>query len=419
VTAPATPTTDPLDVERVKKDFPILERLVRGRRLVYLDSANTSQKPRAVLDAVDRFYEQSNANVHRGTYLIAEEATAALEGARAKVASFIGAAAPREVVFAKNATEALNLVAKAWGRANLRAGDPVVITELEHHANIVPWHQLASELGIELRWVPVGADGHLDLTDLDRLVDGARVVSFAAMSNVLGTLNPVRRLVDAAHAAGAIAVVDASQYVPHMPTDVGAWGADFAAFTGHKMCGPTGIGVLWGTEEILDATPPFLTGGEMILNVTKEGFTANELPWKFEAGTPPIAEAVGLGAAVDYLSGLGMEAVRAHEVSLTGYALRSLTERFGGDLVIHGPSEPAERGGVLSFTYRDLHPHDLTQVFDEHGVCVRAGHHCAKVLMRELGVSATARASLYVYNDEADVDALGDAIDAASDFFGF
>jgi cysteine desulfurase / selenocysteine lyase len=419
VTAPATPTTDPLDVERVKKDFPILERLVRGRRLVYLDSANTSQKPRAVLDAVDRFYEQSNANVHRGTYLIAEEATAALEGARAKVASFIGAAAPREVVFAKNATEALNLVAKAWGRANLRAGDPVVITELEHHANIVPWHQLASELGIELRWVPVGADGHLDLTDLDRLVDGARVVSFAAMSNVLGTLNPVRRLVDAAHAAGAIAVVDASQYVPHMPTDVGAWGADFAAFTGHKMCGPTGIGVLWGTEEILDATPPFLTGGEMILNVTKEGFTANELPWKFEAGTPPIAEAVGLGAAVDYLSGLGMEAVRAHEVSLTGYALRSLTERFGGDLVIHGPSEPAERGGVLSFTYRDLHPHDLTQVFDEQGVCVRAGHHCAKVLMRELGVSATARASLYVYNDEADVDALGDAIDAASDFFGF
>jgi cysteine desulfurase / selenocysteine lyase len=235
---------------------------------------------------------------------------------------------------------------------------------------------------------------------------------------VLGTLNPVERLVTAAHAAGAIAVIDASQHVPHVPTDVAAWGADFAAFTGHKMCGPTGIGVLWGTEQILDATPPFLTGGEMILNVTKEGFTPNELPWKFEAGTPPIAEAVGLGAAVDYLSGLGMEAVREHEVALTGYALRSLTERFGGDLRIHGPSEPAERGGVLSFTYRDLHPHDMTQVFDQHGVCVRAGHHCAKPLMRELGVSATARASLYVYNDESDVDALGDAIDAASDFFG-
>jgi cysteine desulfurase/selenocysteine lyase len=273
-------------------------------------------------------------------------------------------------------------------------------------------------LGIELRWIPVGADGHLDLTDLDRLVDGARVVSFAAMSNVLGTLNPVDRLVAAAHDAGAIAVVDASQHVPHLPTDMVAWGADFVAFTGHKMCGPTGIGVLWGTEDILDATPPFLTGGEMILNVTKEGFTPNELPWKFEAGTPPIAQAVGLGEAVDYLSGLGMEAVRQHEVALTGYTLRSLHERFGDDLCIHGPSEPAERGGVLSFAYRDLHPHDLTQVFDQHGVCVRAGHHCAKPLMRVLGVAATARASLYVYNDEADVDALGDAIEAASDFFG-
>jgi cysteine desulfurase/selenocysteine lyase len=416
-----TPTSaiDPLDVERVKKDFPILDRVVRGKRLVYLDSANTSQKPRPVLDAIDRFYERSNANVHRGTYLIAEEATAALEGARAKVAGFIGARSSREVVFTKNATEALNLVAKAWGRANLRAGDPVVITELEHHANIVPWHQLVEELGIELRWIPLGADGHLDLTDLDRLVDGARVVSFAAMSNVLGTLNPVERLVQVAHDAGALAVVDASQYVPHVTTDVTAWGADFAAFTGHKMLGPTGIGVLWGREDVLDATPPFLTGGEMILNVTKEGFTPNELPWKFEAGTPPIAEAVGLGAAVDYLSGLGMEAVREHEVALTGYALRSLTERFGDDLVVHGPSEPAERGGVLSFTYRDLHPHDLTQVFDQHGVCVRAGHHCAKPLMSELGVAATARASLYVYNDEADVDALGDAIAAADDFFGF
>jgi cysteine desulfurase/selenocysteine lyase len=418
VTATATPT-DPLDVERVKKDFPILERVVRGRRLVYLDSANTSQKPRAVLDAVDRYYEQSNANVHRGTYLIAEEATAALEGARAKVARFIGARADREVVFTKNATEALNLVAKAWGRSHLRAGDPVVLTDLEHHANIVPWHQLAAEIGIELRWIPLGPDGHLDLSTLDRLVDGARVVSFAAMSNVLGTLNPVERLVAAAHDAGAIAVVDASQYVPHVATDVQAWGAEFVAFTGHKMCGPTGIGVLWGREDMLEDTPPFLTGGEMILNVTKEGFTANELPWKFEAGTPPIAEAVGLGAAVDYLTGLGIEAVRAHEVSLTGYALRSLTERFGDDLVIHGPSEPAARGGVLSFNYRDLHPHDLTQVFDEHGVCVRAGHHCAKPLMRELGVTATARASLYVYNDEADVDALGDAIAAASDFFGY
>ena len=408
---------DPLDVGRIRKDFPILDRQVHGRRLVYLDSANTSQKPRSVIEAIQTYYERSNANVHRGTYLIAEEATAALEEARAKVARFIGARSEREVVFAKNATEALNLVAKAWGRAHLRPGDPVVLTELEHHANIVPWHQLVQEIGIELRWIPVGGDGRLDLSDLDRLLDGARVVSFAAMSNVLGTLTPVDRLVAAAHEAGAIAVVDASQYVPHVATDVSAWGADFVAFTGHKMCGPTGIGVLWGTEAILDATPPFLTGGEMILNVTKEGFTANELPWKFEAGTPPIAEAVGLGAAVDYLEGLGMEAVRAHEVSLTAYALRSLTERFGDDLVIHGPSEPADRGGVLSFAYRDVHPHDLTQVFDQHGVCVRAGHHCAKPLMRELGVAATARASLYVYNDESDVDALSDAIAAAAEFF--
>jgi len=408
----------PLDVSAIKKDFPILEREVHGGRLVYLDSANTSQKPRAVLDAMGQYYEHSNANVHRGTYLIAEEATAALEGARAKVARFIGAGASREVVFTKNATEALNLVAKAWGRANLRAGDAVVLTELEHHANIVPWHQLHDELGVELRWIPITRDGHLDLTDLDRLVDGAKVVTFAAMSNVLGTLLPVEQLVTTAHAAGAIAVIDASQYVPHLATDVQAWGADFAAFTGHKMCGPTGIGVLWGTSEILEATPPFLTGGEMILNVTKEGFTTNELPWKFEAGTPPIAEAVGLGAAVDYLTGLGMEAVREHEVSLTAYALGSLSARFGDELTIHGPSEPAERGGVMSFTFGDLHPHDLTQVFDEHGVCVRAGHHCAKPLMRELGVTATARASLYVYNDEADVDALAEAIHAAADFFG-
>ena len=408
-----------LDVETIRKDFPILTREVHGTRLVYLDSANTSQKPHAVLDAIARYYEHSNANVHRGTYLIAEEATAALEGARQKVATFIGAESPREVVFTKNATEALNLVAKAWGRANLSAGDVVVLTEFEHHANIVPWHQLHDEIGIELRWIPVQSDGHLDLTDLDALLDGAKILSFAAMSNVLGTLTPVEDLVSAAHTAGAIAVIDASQFVPHCPTDVQAWGADFVAFTGHKMCGPTGIGVLWGAEAVLDATPPFLTGGEMILNVTKEGFTTNELPWKFEAGTPPIAQAVGLGAAVDYLDGLGMDAIREHEIELTGYALRTLNDRFGDRLTIHGPAQPTERGGVLSFEFDQLHPHDLTQVFDQHGVCVRAGHHCAKPLMRVLGVAATARASLYVHNDTDDVDALADAIAAAADFFDF
>jgi cysteine desulfurase/selenocysteine lyase len=413
------PTPDTLDVATLKKDFPILAREVHGTRLVYLDSANTSQKPRSVLEAMETYYERSNANVHRGTYTIAEEATAALEGGRAKVRRFINAPSDRNVVFAKNATEALNLVARSWGGAHMQAGDAVVLTELEHHANIVPWHQLAETHGIELRWIPLTDDGHLDLTDLDRIVDGAKAVSFSAMSNVLGTITPVERLIAAAHDAGAIAIVDASQHVPHLPTDVQAWGADFVAFTGHKMCGPTGIGVLYGTEEILDATPPFLGGGEMILQVTKEGFTHTELPWKFEAGTPPIAEAVGLGAACDYLSELGMDAVRRHEVELTAYTLRTLTERFGDDIDIHGPAEPAARGGVFSFTYRDIHPHDLTQVFDQHGVCVRAGHHCAKPLMQALGVNATARASVYVYNDTDDVDALGDAIEAASDFFAF
>lgn len=408
-----------LDVARIRKDFPILSRDIRGGRLVYLDSANTSQKPQSVLDAMDAYYERSNANVHRGTYLIAQEATEALEGARGIVRQFIGALSDRNVVFTKNATEALNLVVRAWGTKHLGAGDAVVLTEMEHHANIVPWHQLAEAVGIELRWIPVAADGQLDLTDLDRLLDGAAVLSFTAMSNVLGTVTPVTDLVARAHAAGAIAVVDASQHVPHIGTDVQAWGADFVAFTGHKLLGPTGIGVLYGTEEILDATPPFLGGGEMILNVTKEGFTHTELPWKFEAGTPMIAEAVGLGAACEYLSALGMDAVRQHEVELTAYTLRTLADRFGDDVTIHGPSEPAARGGVFSFDYKGIHPHDLTQVFDEHGVCVRAGHHCAKPLMRALGTNATARASLYVYNDTDDIDALADAMDAAGQFFSF
>ena len=408
-----------LDVARIRKDFPILSREVRGTRLVYLDSANTSQKPQSVLDAMDRYYERSNANVHRGTYLIAQEATEALEGARGIVRRFIGAPSDRNVVFTKNATEALNLVVRAWGTKHLRAGDAVVLTEMEHHANIVPWHQLAEAVGIELRWIPVTDEGHLDLRNLDRLLDGAKVLSFTAMSNVLGTVTPVAELVGKAHDAGAIAVVDASQHVPHIGTDVEAWGADFVAFTGHKLLGPTGIGVLYGTEEVLEATPPFLGGGEMILNVTKEGFTHTELPWKFEAGTPMIAEAVGLGAACEYLTALGMDAVRQHEVELTAYTLRTLAERFGDDVTVHGPSEPAARGGVFSFAYKDIHPHDLTQVFDEHGVCVRAGHHCAKPLMRALGVNATARASLYVYNDTDDVDALVDAMAAAGDFFSF
>jgi len=407
----------------IKNDFPILHQQVHGKPLIYLDSGNTSQKPRAVIDAMSDYYETINANVHRGSYEIAVRATDALEGARAKVARFINAPAVSEVVLTKNATEAMNLLARSWGTANLGPGDAVVISEMEHHANIVPWHMLAAEKGFELRWIPVTADGHLDLTTLDTLLDGAKLLSITAMSNVLGTLNDIPRLAEAAHACGALVAVDGSQYVPHVPTDVQAMGADFLVFTGHKMLGPMGIGVLWARAEILEAMPPFLGGGEMILNVTKEGFTTTDIPWKFEAGTPMVAEAVGLGAAVDYLVGLGMEHVRRHEIELTAYALRTLTERFGDTIVIHGPSEPAERGGVMSFVYGEpdarVHPHDIAQVLDQAGVCVRAGHHCAKPLLQTMEVPATSRASLYVYNDESDIDALADALEASSDIFAF
>lgn len=413
----APPPVPTLDVERVKKDFPILERQVHGRRLVYLDSAASSQKPASVLEAMNRYYETTHANVHRGVYALAEEATALYEASRGKVAGFIGAGSEREVIYTKNVTEAINLLAHSWGRDRLRAGDAVLLTEIEHHANLVPWLMLKEQVGVELRYLPLGDDGQLDLTDLDRMVDGVKLVSITALSNVLGTVVPVRRIADAAHAAGAVVAVDGAQHVPHLATDVEAMGADFFAFTGHKMLGPTGIGVLWGREALLDAMPPFLGGGDMIRDVRLDGFTPNELPWKFEAGTPPIAEAVGLAAAVDYLEGLGMDAVRRHEVELTAYALRSLTERHGGHLTIHGPAEPGLRGGVVSFSFADLHPHDISQILDAQGVCVRAGHHCAKPLMRRLGVGATARASFYVYNDEADVDALNDALGEAARFF--
>jgi cysteine desulfurase/selenocysteine lyase len=387
--------------------------------LVFLDSAASSQKPTAVLEAMDRYYETTHANVHRAAYTLAEAATNAMEGARAKVARFIGAPSVDEVVFTKNATESINLVARAWGGANLGPGDAVVLTQLEHHANIVPWQQLAADRGVELRWIPLTDDGQLDLSDLDRLLDGAKLLALSAMSNVVGTITPVRRLTDAAHAAGALACIDACQYVPHVATDVVELGADFLAFSGHKMLGPTGVGVLWARAELLESMPAFLGGGGMILDVTMDGFVPAEVPHKFEAGTPPIAEIVGLGAAVDYLGSLDMEQVRAHEIALTAYAMRSLTERFGDDLTIYGPHEPDARGGVMSFAFKGIHPHDLSQVLDQHGVCVRPGHHCAKPLMRVLGVGATARASWYVYNDEADIDALGDALDDAGDFFDF
>ncbi|MEM7142403.1 MAG: SufS family cysteine desulfurase [Actinomycetota bacterium] len=405
----------------IKADFPVLGQEFHGTPIVYLDSGNTSQKPQSVIDAMANYYETENANVHRGSYELAVRATAALEGARAKVARFINAPSVSEIVFTKNATESMNLLARSWGGANLGEGDAVVVSEMEHHANIVPWHMLAAEKGIELRWIPVDATGHLDLSDLDRLLDGAKLLSVTAMSNVLGTLNDIPRLAEAAHAAGALMAVDASQYVPHIATDVQAMGADFVVFTGHKMLGPMGIGVLWAHAEILEEMPPFLGGGEMILQVTKEGFTTNEIPWKFEAGTPMVAEAVGLGAAIDYLTELGMDNVRQHEVELTAYAMRTLTETHGDKLTIHGPSEPSERGGVLSFVYEgemgEVHPHDIAQVLDQAGVCVRAGHHCAKPLMTVLGANATSRASLYVYNDESDIDQLNAALGAADDLF--
>ena len=409
--------TATLDATAVKADFPLLSREVHGHPIVYLDSGATSQKPRCVLDAMDRYYEEINANIHRGAYQIAEQSTMAVEDSRAALARFVGAPSAAEIVFTKNATEAINLVAHSWGRTNLADGDVVLLTALEHHANIVPWQQLAADRGVEIRWIPLNDDGRLDLTDLDRLLDGVRMVAVSAASNVLGTLPPVRRIADAAHAVGALCLVDASQWVPHLPTDVTGWDCDFVAFTGHKMCGPTGIGVLWGRRELLDAMPPFLGGGSMIQNVTFDGFTPADVPTRFEAGTQPIAEIVGLHAAVDYLEALGMDAVRQHELELTSYALRTLAERFGDELAIHGPNTVEERGGTLSLAYRDIHPHDLSQVLDQHGVCVRAGHHCAKPLMKVLGVNATARASLYLYNDESDVDALADGLAAAGDFF--
>jgi cysteine desulfurase/selenocysteine lyase len=404
-------STTALDVARIQADFPILRREVRGKRLVYLDSASSAQKPQAVLDAMDRVYRESYANVHRGVYTIAEEATTLFEAARTKVARFVGAREAREIVFTRNATEAINLVAYSWARANLRPGDAIVLSLLEHHANVVPWHILREERGIEIRWIPLTADQRLDLSDLDRLLDGAAMLGVTAMSNVTGTIVDVARLAAAARAAGAHVLVDACQAVPQMPVDVTAWDADFVAFSSHKLLGPAGIGALWARAELLEAMPPFMGG------VTTDGFLTNDIPWKFEAGTPAIAEAVGMGAAVDYLDAIGMDAVRAHERELTRYALDALTDRFGDRVRVFGPAGADDRGGVVSFLFDDIHAHDVSQVADEEGICVRAGHHCAKPLMRELGVPATTRASFGVYNDRADVDALVAALTKVEDFF--
>jgi cysteine desulfurase / selenocysteine lyase len=409
---------DGLDSAELKQRFPLLQLEIDGAPIHYLDSANTSQKPREVIEAMKTFTETSYAPINRSAYRLAASATDAYEQARTKVAGFVNARDADEIVFTKNATEALNVVAQSWGGAHLAAGDVVVVTEMEHHANVVPWHIMAARHGIELRWLPITPDGQLDLTDLDRLLDGAKVFAFTAMSNVLGTLTPVAELTAAAHRAGALAVVDACQYVPHNVTDVQAWDADFIAFSAHKMCGPSGIGALWGRAELLDDTPPFLGGGNMIADVRFDGYTPAPVPAKFEAGTPPIVEAIGFGAAVDFMQGVGMERIHTHERALTEYAMTTLLDRFGDDITVHGPRNAALRGGVLSFAFRDLHPHDVSQVLDQRNVCVRAGHHCAKPLMRVLDVAATVRASWYLYNDQDDIDALAGALDGASDIFG-
>ena len=406
------------DQTAVRKDFPILWREIDDKPLVYLDSGNTSQKPQRVIDAMSHFQEHTYAPINRSSYRLAGEATDAYEKGRVAVARLINAPSVDEVVFTKNATEAMNLIAQAWGRANLGEGDVVVLTEMEHHANIVPWLMLVQERKIQIRWVPLTADGQLDLTNLDNLLDGAKVFSFTAMSNVLGTITPIAMLCERAKAAGALSIVDACQFVPHNVTDVQSWGADLVAISSHKMCGPSGIGMLWGRMEILDAMPPFLGGGNMIDTVTFDSFTTAPVPMKFEAGTPPIIEAVGLAAAVEYLEEIGMANIRQHEMELSRYTLDTLKGRFGDDITIYGPDDVQLRGGVFSFAFRDLHPHDVSQVLDERNVCVRAGHHCAKPLMKTLGVSATTRASIYLYNDTADIDALADGLENASDIFG-
>jgi cysteine desulfurase / selenocysteine lyase len=401
----------------VRADFPILSREFDGRRLVYLDSGDTSQKPRAVIEAIADHYAKHNANVHRGVYALALQADAAYEGARQRIAEFVGSE-PKTTVFTKNVTEAINLVAHSWGRANVGAGDAVLITQMEHHANIVPWQVLCRERGAQLRYLEVDDRGELSLQQLDEeLARGdVKLVAFAHVSNVLGTIAPVAEMVARARAAGAASLVDGAQAVPHMPVDVGALGADFYAWTGHKALGPTGIGVLHGRREVLEEMEPFLTGGDMIASVSFQEATWNELPFKFEAGTPPIAEAVGLGAAVAYLTALGMDRVREHERELTAYMLDRLHEVPG--LHVVGPPEAERRGGIASFTIEGMHAHDIAELANRGGACIRAGHHCAQPLMRRLGVGATARASVGVYNEREDIDALAEALVAGREVFG-
>lgn len=405
------------DLADCRKDFPILDTKMNGQPLVYLDSAATTQKPVQVLDAMDDYYRTANANVHRGAYAIAEEATRRYEGARAKIADFINAGAPEEIVFQRGTTSGINTVAYGWGLYRLSEGDTIVLTGMEHHANIVPWQLIAKHTGAKLRYLPMADDYTVDTADIDEAIDETtKIVGVSVMSNVLGTIGPVQKVSEAAHAVGAIVVADGAQSVPHLPTDVQILGCDFLAFGAHKMLGPTGVGALWGRPELLEEMEPAEGGGEMIRDVKLYESRWAPVPHKFEAGTPPIAEAIGFGAAVDYLAEIGMEAVREHEIGITGYALEQLADI--PDMKIYGPTDVKLRGGAVSFELADIHPHDLATIVDERGIAIRAGHHCAKPLMETLGVPATARASFYLHNDRSDVDVLVDALHYAREVFG-
>jgi len=406
------------DVQKIREDFPILRRQVHGRTLVYLDNAATTQKPRQVIDALVHYYEHYNANIHRALHTLGEEATAAYEAARVKAGRFVNAPEPeRSIIFTRNTTESINLVANAWGRKFLRPGDEIVFSAMEHHSNLVPWQLIALATGAKIRFIEIDDSGHIDMEDAAaKIGERTKILAITQMSNVLGTINPVRDLARLAHSFGAIVVVDGAQSVPHMPVDVQDLDCDFLAFSSHKMLGPTGVGVLYGKTALLEAMDPFLGGGEMIRRVRYEESTYADLPHKFEAGTPNIADVIAFGAAIDYLETLGMDAVRDHEIEITQYAIDALSAVEG--VTVYGPKDAMEKGGAVAFNYGDLHAHDLSQVLDQQAVAIRAGHHCAQPLIRRLGVVATARASFYLYNTKEEVDALVEGLGAADRIFG-
>ncbi len=403
------------DLSKYRKDFPILKQRIRGKPLVYLDNAATSQKPQQVLETLQTYYTEYNSNVHRGLHTLSERATYEYEKAREKVARFIHAPESKEIIFTRNTTESINLVAYTWARENLRAGDAILLTEMEHHSNLIPWHLLKRQIDVRLKFIPITTKGELDLSDLEHLLDGVKLVSLTHMSNVLGTINPVEEIARAAHAAGAKVLIDGAQSAPHIPVNVQDIDCDFYAFSGHKMCGPTGAGVLWGKAEVLENMPPFLGGGEMIQEVYLERSTYAEIPLKFEAGTPNIAQAIGLGAAVDYLSAIGMETIAAHEREMTSLALEKLGQIKG--LRIFGAAE--KRGAAISFEIEGIHPHDLSTILDQEGIAIRAGHHCAQPLMRKYNVESTARASFYFYNLPEEIDLLVEGLQKAKKIFGY